>query len=189
MAYWHSYSKDNKGLVTTEFAVISFALLMTIFFIVELTLLYFFIQSSQKAAHMGARYAIVSDAAATGLPTVNTLAGGGIFGTPCSEGSCVSFGPLTCTEGTCDAAPFTALVSRMQGFLPGLMPEHVTVSYTYQGLGYAGGPVIPAVTVTISNVPYQTGILGVLMAAGQFNDILPPVSVTLTGEDLSTSGA
>ena len=188
-----SYAKDVQGLASTEFVVISFALLMIIFFIVELTLLYFLTQSEQKAAHMGARLAIVSDSAASGLPNVNGLEAGGVFGTSCSfsPAPCTDFGTLTCVGGVtgCNIDAFNRILDRMQNFMPGLLAEHVTISYAYQGLGYAGGPVIPAITLTINGVPHQTGIMGVVLAVAQAVDVIPPVSVTLTGEDLSNSGS
>jgi len=186
------YLDDTQGLASTEFVVISFALFMIIFFVVELTLLYFLIQSEQKAAHMGARLAIVSNSTAAGLPGANALETGGIFGTSCSvsPSPCTDFGTLTCVGGVtgCNADSFNRVLGRMQSFMPGLLAEHVTVSYAYQGLGYAGGPVIPAVTVTISGVPHQTGILGVVMGAAQSINGIPSASVTLTGEDLSNNG-
>ena len=82
------------------------------------------------------------------------------------------------------------MLGRMQNFISGLQAEHVTVTYTYEGLGYAGGPIIPTITVTIADVPHQTGVFGRLLGATTVDmSRLPTVSATITGEDLSESGA
>lgn len=185
------YCRHEGGAGLIDFVTVSILFLSLVFFVVEMTLMYFFIQSSQKAAHIGARLAIVSDPVVAGLPTSNWLAAGGLFGTSCSDASspCTGFSRLTCTGGGCQATPFNRILGRMQNFLGGLEAEHVTFSYSYEGLGYAGGPVIPAVTVRIDGVPHQTGVLGTLIGSTGALGTLPAVSVTLTGEDLSESGA
>jgi pilus assembly protein CpaE len=78
-------------------------------------------------------------------------------------------------------------------------------NYEYVGLGFAGGPIVPRVTVTVGRVgavgqavPYNTftsSILGRLMvlATGRNNfpglTTMPPIIATFTGEDLNTAGA
>lgn len=186
------YIKDQNGSMTISFVSVSLAMFLMMFFVVEMTLAYFSIQSSQKAAQMGVRLAAVSDPMVAGLPTTNGLVVGELFGTNCGAAPtpCTDFGTLTCTGAACEADAFNRMLGRMQGFLAGLQAQHVTVSYSYQALGFAGGPVIPAITVTISGVPYQTGVIGRLLGAGGGDlSTLPAVSATVTGEDLSESGA
>ncbi len=70
--------------------------------------------------------------------------------------------------------------------------QYVTITYSYVGLGFAGGPIVPGVTVTLSGVPYGgvgTTILGKFFDSTSPLVTLPTISVTLTGEDLSTAGA
>jgi hypothetical protein len=82
----------------------------------------------------------------------------------------------------------------MQGIFPKVLASNVTISYAGTGLGFAGGPVVPSVTVKISGVPYGTllnTIMSNFMAKGgttgnPFSANLPDISVTMTGEDLST---
>lgn len=189
----HHFYSDNSGAATIEFVTVAFALFMLIFFVVELTLLLFFSLSAQKAAHMGARLAIVSNPAALAVPASNPKTGGGVFGVACNDASspCVDFNTLTCNGGGagCDPAAFNRILAGVQRFLWQTQPENVTITYTYVGLGFAGGPAVPAVKVTLSGVAYQTGIIGIIIGSrGPFSS-LPAVSVTLTGEDLNQGGA
>jgi hypothetical protein len=200
------YPQNDKGLVTVEFTVIAFALMITIFLVVELTTLYFTIMSAQMAAHMGAREAIVSDPAATisaSSPPTNDATASGIYGTACSDATnpCKStWSPAICdgSSSACSGnASFARILTRMQQFLSGLQAKNVKITYTYSGLGFAGGPAAPLVTVTISCVPYKTGIIGVFIgsfvnkaactsADPTVKSFVPSVSVTLIGEDLAT---
>ena len=188
-----SAMKREDGAATVEFVAVSFALLMLIFFVVELTLLFFFSLSAQKAAQMGVRLAIVSDPVVVGLPATNTRTGSGVFGASChdSPSPCVSFGTLTCVGGGagCDVDAFNRVLTGVKRFLGDAQAEDIEVSYSYVGLGFAGGPVVPSVTVTISGVDYQTGILGAIVGTRGSLSFLPAVSATLTGEDLNQGGA
>ena len=186
-----NYIKGKKGTVTIDFVIVSLGLFLIMFFVVEMTLMYFMIQSSQKAAQIGVRLAAVSNPVVVGLPESNALVAGEIFGTSCSSAptSCEGFDRLTCTGAACEAVAFNRILGRMQNFLGGLEAEHVTISYSYEGLGYAGGPIIPVITVRIAGVPHQTGVLGRLLGATNALGSLPAVSATITGEDLSDNGA
>jgi hypothetical protein len=67
----------------------------------------------------------------------------------------------------------------------------VRITYRYTGLGFAGGPTIPAIALELHDVPFQLGVLGLiggLLGAGH-QLTLPPISATFTGEDLSSAGA
>lgn len=203
LRFIRSFLKDKSGGPTAEFAIVSFALFMTIFFVLELTLLFFNIMSAQAAANMGARVAIVSNPVDSAVPDTNVLTGANnIYGTSCGNvaAPCTAFSTVTCTGTECsETVSFNRILARVQQFLANVEAENVTLSYAYQGLGYAGGPVIPSVTLIISCVPYATGVLGgVLGSVITGKDIngsncsgpsLPTVSVTLTGEDMSESGA
>lgn len=184
--------KNEDGAATVEFVAVSFALLILVFFVVELTLLFFFSLSAQKAAQVGARLAIVSNPAAVGVPVTNTRTAGGVFGVSCSDASspCINFGTLTCSGGdaSCDVAAFNRILTGIQRFLGDAQAEDITISYTYVGLGFAGGPSTPSITVTIANVDYTTGIIGAIVGTGGAFSALPAVSATLTGEDLNQGG-
>jgi hypothetical protein len=87
----------------------------------------------------------------------------------------------------------------MRGIAGIIQTTHVTIRYDYTGLGFAGGPIVPSVTVTVQGVPYgtiMTTILSGFMRLATGNPSapslltnLPPVTATFTGEDLSSLGA
>jgi len=197
-----SFIKSERAGVTVEFVAIMPAFMLLTFFIMEITIAVLWIGTAEKAAQLGARLAVVSNTAVAGLPPNNALFDVNFaFGQSCSIGACQSFATLTCTGGTggdCDSTNFDTIVSRMSDVfgllrnLPQPAGDYVTIEYTYVGLGFAGGPVVPSVTVTLSGVPYgtvMTTILGSFFGGGSILEMLPVISVTLTGEDLSTAGA
>ena len=115
-----------------------------------------------------------------------------IYGMPCSTaGTCHSWGPVECvggSGGSCDAAGFAAIAQRVRSIFNLATDERITIRYEDTGLGFAGGPVIPLVTIEISNVPYDllfASLLGRMTGTGTALVNMPTVSATLTGEDLS----
>jgi hypothetical protein len=85
----------------------------------------------------------------------------------------------------------------MSGISTLIQAKYVTITYSYAQLGFVNGRIVPRVTVTLSGVPYD--ILVTTIVGGFFKltnpsatsplTTLPPISVTLTGEDLSRAGA
>ncbi len=80
----------------------------------------------------------------------------------------------------------------MRRFNGQITADNVSITYTYTGIGLAGGPAAPMVTATISCVPFQAGILGLLLGDGgggnggngcQGVRALPPRSASMTGEN------
>jgi Flp pilus assembly protein TadG len=62
---------------------------------------------------------------------------------------------------------------------------NVTITYTQTGLGFAGrSNPVPTITVSLRNLPFQFFFLGSLLG---FGNIEIPATVTVTGEDLSSS--
>lgn len=191
--------RDLAGTTTVEFAVIAPLFFVLVLGFIELSLAYYWWKSTEKAAQIGARWAIVRDVSAAGLPTTNTKAETGVFGLPCH------LDPSPCTPwpqseyvcdgsdlATCNQAAFDALLQRMQGIFPVIRAEHLRVRYFETELGYAGGPAIPAVSVQLVGVPFQLGVIGLIF--GLIGDerpmlSLPTISATFTGEDLSSAGA
>jgi hypothetical protein len=175
------------------------------FFIFEILIAALWVGTVEKAAQLGARLAIVADPAVTGLPASNAKPSQAVpYGASCGVvGNCTDFGTLTCTGGTagpCAATGFSNVITRMtsiaslisQGCAAGQPGCRVTISYTYVGLGFAGGPTIPSVVLSVSGVPYGavvTKILGSFFGGSPILTTLPDISVTFTGEDLSSAGA
>jgi hypothetical protein len=188
------------------------------FFIIEIGVAVLWVGTVEKAAQLGARLAIVSDYAVTGLPASgkNGVANGYAPGQNCTltnPNPCVPFNsgnPLSCTNqtvGSCNQPGFDAIFNRMDALASMIQPANVTITYTYAGLGFAGGPIVPRVTVTIGRtpsgagqyVPYDSLTTTVLngfirLATGNPSATLgmtnlPVISATFTGEDLSSAGA
>ncbi len=194
-----SFIKDEGAGATVEFVAIIGPFLLLTFFIFEIIIAVLWIGTSEKAVQLGARLAVVSNFAVTSLtPTAtNPLVDANhAYGQPCPAAcSSPAFTTATCVHGTggvCDAANFTTLVNRMRSISSLIDNQYVTITYSYVGLGFAGGPIVPGVTVTLSGVPYGavvTTILGKFFDSASPLVTLPTISVTLTGEDLSTAGA
>jgi Flp pilus assembly protein TadG len=65
-----------------------------------------------------------------------------------------------------------------------IKPENVRVTYRGTGLGFVGRPggAVPTITVTVSGMPFNFFWLDKLL--GYQTILMPPISVTVTGEDL-----
>ena len=194
-----SFVKDESAGATVEFIAVMGPFLLLTFFIFEVIIAALWVGTAEKAAQLGARLAVVSNFAVTSLtpsmtnPLVDTSHA---YGQACPAAcSSPSFATATCVHGTggvCDAANFTTLVTRMQAISSLVQSQYVTITYSYVGLGFAGGPIIPSVTVTLAGVPYGavvTTLLGRFFGGASPLVTLPTITVTLTGEDLSTAGA
>lgn len=186
-----AFSNDNAGVSTIEFVVLISGILALVFFVLETTLYLFFSASLNKAAQAGVRAAVVSTPVIAGLPVTNQRTANGNFGINCSDASapCETFAAVSCSGNSCDAAEFDRIFAHMNGFSGQLQPANVTISYEPTGLGFAGGPTIPLVTVTVSGVPFRTGIVGLLLTNTGVLSSLPTHSVSMTGEDLDRGGA
>jgi Flp pilus assembly protein TadG len=187
------FFRSHDGSATVEFVVIFMAFIAIVWFVMEVTLYLFFMASLEKAAQAGVRAAVVSPPIAGGVPSEIAKKNGDeyIYGYKCSHVSspCEAFAPVTCNVSTCQAAPFARIVAHMRGFNGRIQPENVTVTYSDAGIGFAGGPLAPMVTVTVSNVPFQTGILALLLQDPDTLEAvatLPARSTSMTGEDLAS---
>jgi Flp pilus assembly protein TadG len=180
--------------MTVEFVTIMPFFIMIVFLVIEVSLAFFWWKSAEKATQLGARVAVVSTPVSTAVPTLNALVNANVInGTRCiTANSCVDFGTISCTGTGCtNATAFNRVLGRMQNILGGITAANVTISYKYVSMGFAGGPAVPLVTVTLSGVQFQTGfisILGALLGPGNALTTIPPISARITGEDLTTNG-
>lgn len=188
-----AYLRGEDGSSSVEFVVVIFAILATVFFVLEVTLYLFFSAALNKSAQAGLRAAVVSTPLAAGVPATNAKAAGNgnIFGQDCTLAGapCVPFATVECAGPACTATEFDRIFAHMQGFSGQLEPDNVTIKYEWVGLGFAGGPTVPLVTVTVSGVPYRTGVIGLLLTSTDVVATLPTHSVSMTGEDLNRGGA
>ena len=189
---------DRTAATAVEFALLLPLLLILLFGIIDAGRWMWALNQQEKAAQMGARMAVVTNAIAPGIASsylgVDGLTQGDLI--PAS-----SFGKVSCTNsgcscatspcpalGTADSTAFNNLVAHMRNFLPELTAANVAVEYSASGLGFAGNPngsdLVPLVTVKIGSpaTPVQfnpiTSFLLVTMD-------MPTVTTTLTAEDLS----
>jgi hypothetical protein len=131
-----------------------------------------------------------------GLPATNGLSNGHVYGERCANtdgtdsGACTGFALVSCTGSGCsNATAFNRVLNRMQNILNIIAAANVTISYKYISTGYAGGPTVPLVTVKLSGVPFQTGlisILGSILGPGSALTTIPDISARFTGEDLAS---
>lgn len=189
------FARSEAAGMTVEFVAVMPVFIIIVFFVIEVALAFFWWKSAEKATQLGARVAIVSDPVTAGVPATNVpLNGTVIYGTRCTTAStCTNFGTISCTGAACtNAVAFDRVLTRMRNILGNIAAANVTISYTYVSMGYAGGPAVPLVTVTLANVPFQTGFIsmfGTLLGAGSALTTIPTMSARITGEDLATNGS
>jgi hypothetical protein len=150
------FLKEDDGASTIEY-IFNFSILMGFaFFIFNIIVAYFIINTTENAAQRGARFAAVRPPAVTGMPAVNQLAPGATPGGPCTvAGNCVPPTPATwsCRAGTigaCDFGNYEAIWREINRISPPLTGEEVEITYYYAQLGFAGGPFTPIVEVSIT---------------------------------------
>jgi hypothetical protein len=210
---YRTFIGSEAAGATVEFVALMPAFLLLTFFIAEVLIAVLWIGTAEKAAQLGARLAVVSNYAVTSLsPTTlnQPKTANDPPGKNCDTG-CAAFASASCDGSAmaapCDATNFNAIVSRMQNIATLVQAQYVTITYAYTGdpmsgaggLGFAGGPIVPSVTVKLHGIPYNTVATAILAnffkkAAGDNTATspltnLPDISVTLTGEDLSSAGA
>lgn len=192
---------DRSAASAAEFALVLPPFLLFLLGTFDVGRFIWFVNENEKAAQIGARWAVATDMICTGLnegtwsfalqqspPVLQgdpvpksafpgvSFAGGGATACTCKSGGTCSF-PLTA-----DTAAFADLVNRMQEIQPRLSASDVSVDYDWSGLGYSGDPngpdVAPTVTVTIDNLDFRPLFLASLIAIG-----IPGASYSLTMED------
>jgi Flp pilus assembly protein TadG len=210
-----TFLKDAAGGVTVEFVAIFPALLLTAFFVFEMIVSMYYVGGVEKAAQLGARMAITSNYAVTTLTPGQAIVGATsttVPGALCIKGNCTSFTTQTCVGSTlaapCSAADFNAIVNRMRscttctGISSLIQASNVTITYSDSGLGFATGNIVPIVTVTVSGLTYPTLTTNILTNFMKWTNTqkgkgggtsplpgFPTITVTMTGEDMSSAGA
>jgi hypothetical protein len=200
---------DERGSVLVETTVMLVILFIFVLGSVDFLMAMYQWNAASKAVQVGARIAAVSTPVANGLTDITGLEGGanpGDFPPPAfTTRTCSGAGGGSCTDGsTYNAAAMNRIVFGRVGaascvgatssyaigmcdVFPRVTPANVVVSYIYSGLGFAGRPggPVPTVTVSLQNLTFQFFFLGGLM--GFSNIASPPLTTTITGEDLSSN--
>ena len=194
---------DHSGSSAAEFAIVLPLLLIFLLGIVDSGRWLWTFNRAEKAAQMGARFAVVANPVTSAINS-SYLGVGGL-----TQGDAIpasAFGKITCTAtgtvsavtatcscttspcptGTANNLAFQNIMNRMRGFLPEIQPSNLTIEYSSSGLGYAGNPngadISPLVTVKLSGLQFTpiASFLLVLMPR-------PAATTSLTAEDLSGS--
>lgn len=206
--------RDQSASTAAEFGLVLPLLMLLLFGIVDVGRWMWTYNQAEKAAQMGARFAIVGDGAAGSQASGTGIYASYVGTASLTQGDVIpasAFGKITCTGtvgtggaitatctctttpcptlGTANSTAFTNVVNRMKMYLPSLTGANVTIEYSSSGLGYAGSPVLPdlspLVTVKIGTpTPLQFRPLTIL-AIAPVN--MPPFTTTLSAEDLSGS--
>ena len=209
---------DQRSAVLVEITIMLVILFIFVLGCIDFLMAMYQWNAAAKAVQVGARIAAVSTPVAQDFTDITGLEGGadaGTFPPPSfTTRTCSGAGSGTCTGGsTYNAVNMNRIV---YGRVPApvanmgpascvgatspyemgmcdafhrVTPANVVVSYMYSGLGYAGRPggPVPTVTVSLQNIPFQFFFLGGLMGFANIN--IPPLTTTITGEDLSSCGA
>ncbi|MGH6896286.1 MAG: TadE/TadG family type IV pilus assembly protein [Geminicoccaceae bacterium] len=187
----------ERGAATVEFVIVAPVFLLLFFGVIETASAFFWWKTAEKATQLGARLAIVRDPAAVGMPLRNVRRDGTLFGLACGSASdpCDFDNQSTwiCSGGdsSCNPDAFDNIITEMRRVIgQEIDDDNLNITYSYVGLGYAGGPFIPAVTVTLTGVRFGMfmGFLSGMAGEDGALEFLPDISATLTGEDLSGAG-
>jgi len=170
--------RDEAGATAAEFALVLPVALLFLFGILDTGRYMWEVNQLEKAAQMGARYAVVTNVVATGLNTAD------FSGITCSDGSKIGTGSHICPEalgkvtcsaasgtlqcsceatsvgaascpalGTADAAQFRRIISRVRRFAPDVSDGQVIVRYQGSGLGFDGDASFSTYSTKNNSIP------------------------------------
>jgi Flp pilus assembly protein TadG len=209
VAFW----RDDSGAVFAEFAILLPLVVTVVCGSIDFLNAFFQWNAAAKAIEVGARIAAVSDPVATGLDNLgnqavlNGAAPGSLlpaYTVTCSDGSCSCAGTCPGLAGNSydrvamnriifgrgssacgDATSYYA--TGMCDVLPSITAANVVIVYSHTGLGYAGRPGAPVSTITLSlqNLQFQFFFLTALF---RVHIAIPPMTTTITAEDLCSNG-
>ncbi len=202
------FAANKSGAAAIEFAIISLALVLFTFAILDIGFALFWFNRAEKATQLGVRVAAVSDPVSAFLPLFDGMSGGSppSAGSSCedSSGAIATFcvhNDILCTvsggTGACAGetgafsnAAFSKIFNEMRVLYPQLSSDNVQVEYRPSVAGFAGRPgnapgtfnLVPQVTVRIVNLQYTYIALGSLLGLTPFT--LPVISASMIVEDL-----
>lgn len=156
-------ASDESGIASIEFPIIFFFMFTLVMFAFQVSFAMFEMMSAEKAAQTAARIASVRAPVHFGVPTENDEVSDATLGLPCngSGANCVTptGGPWVCDGGdwdnlSCDADRFEVIFNDMLRQGINVSASDLTVSYSYAALGFAGGPFVPLIRVTVASKPF-----------------------------------
>lgn len=205
MVNFLTFKRDERGAVTVETSLLITVTTILIACSIEAALALWQWNSAQQAARHGARLAATSDIIATDLLTMTGLSDTVAAGDPLPDYVRTCSGETSsCNQGGFDQAAMNAIIYGKDGdglcapaqprargicdVFSDVGPENIEVTYQASGFGIAGIPAKPAplVTVTVKDLNFDFIFLDAFFPDA-FTEI-PPVSVSLMSEDLSSAG-
>ena len=209
------FNRDEDGGLLVEVTVMIPIIFLFILGAIDFLFAFYQWNAAAKAVQVGARIAAVSTPVVNGLNALsNAVVSVSVpVGSPMPSFRVACSGAGTCSSctGTCTGvagynanAMNTIVYGRgdnalscnnatsiydagMCDIFSRIAPANVSIVYEQTGLGFAGrsGGPVPSITVSLQNLPFQFFFLGGLMHFANIPNI--PASVTITGEDLSTT--
>lgn len=193
-----SILRNRDGASAAEFAMVLPLLILFLFGIIDVGRYMWTLNTLEKAAQMGVRYAVVSDPVADvvkvdfvgdySIPGGDPVPSSVFTSAVCTDAAdCTVTGTASGDDGR-DATAFTNIVAWMDKFAPIIADSNVEVRYDNVGLGFSGDPtgpdVSPLTTIVLTGLTFQPLIL----FGGSIT--LPDVTASLTLEDgeCSTTG-
>ncbi len=196
--------RDSNGSVLVEVTVMMTIMFVFILGLIDFLFVFYQWNMAAKAAEIGARIAAVSSPVASGLnltassgtegsaPPTFTVVCNGSSATcsGCSAPLCTSYsaaamdtivkgrGSTSCTDGN------SYYFIGMCDIFNRITTANVKITYASTGMGFGGRPggVVPTITVELQGLQFQYFFLGGLLSFANIN--IPPVTTTITGEDL-----
>lgn len=156
---FRKFAASDRGAYSVEFPIIFSAFFVLVLLAFQIAFAMFQVISDEKAAMTGARIAAVRDPVHTGMPTNNVATSNDDVGQPCSEGFCTDPGQTWSCSGdalgaNCDANRFVVIMNDMRRQGVNFDPRDLTITYSYAGMGFAGGPFVPLIRVSIDSAPF-----------------------------------
>lgn len=167
-----TFHGDERGATVLETMVVFMPLMTLVYANVEVILAFYAVNAAEKAAQAAARIAAAQSPIYIGTDMVDPVSGevrdnilnpvyvangpscfqpNGVPGclTPNDAGwSCD--GATIDGDADCDASRFGLLITELQRFYPSVECDDVSISYRYIQLGFAGGPMVPEIQVSIA---------------------------------------
>lgn len=201
-ARFMTFQKNESGAATVEFVAVFLGFVAVLMFVIETAVYLFFVGSVEKAAEAGARVAAVSWPVRgdSDLLQPIRLSNNGDYGDSCNRSggpnACRSYSTVDCGRNTgrnCGRGnnntraqqAFNQIVAEMRRYNANITTNNIRISYQDVGIGFAGGPRTPMVTVTVDGMRYNTGLYGLMAgSAGARQWLMPARSASMTGESL-----
>jgi uncharacterized protein (UPF0333 family) len=206
-------ARDERGAVLVEVTIVMTIMLVFLLGSIEFLFVFYQRNAAAKAVQIGARLAAVSDPVASGLNALSTTVLGPRVpeGSAMSDFVITCDGSTArciCTTGICppdlayNAAAMNMLVfgrsssscgdakssydTGMCDIFARITPANVIITYAQSGLGFAGRPGGPVPTITISLKDLRLQFFFLRGLAGLGDPQIPPLTMSMTAEDLSS---